>query len=78
MWGSTESREEYFDSINHRLLGQSWIQFEKFLGASIVDIIVNNDPTSYIRKIKETSQSLSNNNPTIPTFLCSNKSGSAS
>ena len=75
MWESTKSRKEYFASINHRFLEQTWIQFNELFWNSIDDGTGDNNPTSYIRKIKEISQSLSNSIFMVHKILCSNRSG---
>ena len=65
-WESSESKEEYFASIKHRLLGQSWIQFEEFYGRSIDDLMGDDDPTAHIRNLKRVAESLRDGSP-LPT-----------
>ena len=47
-FGSSESKDEYISSIKHRLLHQSWIQFDVLHGNSINDLIGEDDPTVHI------------------------------
>ena len=57
-FGSSESREEYISSIHHRLLHQSWIQFDILHGKSIDDLLEDSNPTQYIRRLKEVGSTL--------------------
>lgn len=65
-WGSTESRHGYYSSIQNRVLGQLWIQFDKFYGMSIDDLIRDDNPTVSICQLKQVVISLRNGVP-LPT-----------
>ena len=62
-FGSSESQEEYCATIKHRLLTQSWIQFDQKYGISISDLIGEDDPTAFIWQLKEVGRSLQDSAP---------------
>ena len=68
-----ESKDEYISSVQHFLLHQSWIQSGVLHGKSINDLIVDDDPTVYIRQLKEIGSSLRTNLPISVTVFNSEK-----
>ena len=68
-FGSRELQEEYEASIQHRLLTQSWIQFDYKFGISIDELVGDSDSTAFIRTLKEVGSSLRTTAPLNVTVV---------
>ena len=62
-FGSRDSQNEYCSTIQHRLLTQSWIQFDKKYGVSIDALIGEDDLTAVIRQLKTVGRALQDTAP---------------
>ena len=68
-FGSRESQEEYEACIQHRLLTQSWVQFDHKSGVSINEPIEDSNPTAFIRTLKEVGSALRTTSPIHVTVV---------